>query len=372
MKPSLALLLALGMVSARAADIERQSVTLDFGDFQSKGEWTYPKGVKGPLPAVILIHGSAAADMDYTKLDRQGQLKSSVFADLAQALSQRGIAVLRYNKHYVSGPGQVDYDRYVKADLNTFLKDAGTALAAAGKNPRVNPKNIFLYGWSEGSVVASALATQHPELRGLILQGPVVLPFRQASQAQFSDVQLPYLRQLAPQGLNETNLEAAYNGPGGSVARGVFQYLVDWQAVAGVPPRYRVSPDFDTNGDGTLDLDREVVPGMVRALDAAYTPQGVYRIYAPGRALPIVTQQVPKLKLPVLVLQGENDANTPAKYLSALQDAFKTAGTDATVKRYPGLGHSLGPAKSLIDDDFRPIAAQPMQDAADWVLAHSR
>jgi hypothetical protein len=37
-------------------------------------------------------------------------------------------------------------------------------------------------------------------------------------------------------------------------------------------------------------------------------------------------------------------------------------------KAYAGLGHSLGLAKSVIDDDFRPMKLQPLEDLASWVL----
>ncbi|QII19614.1 alpha/beta hydrolase [Deinococcus wulumuqiensis R12] len=74
------------------------------------------------------------------------------------------IGIPYYNKHYVSGPGQVDYQKfYGQADLNTFLKGAETALNAMKRDPRVDPRRIFVYGWSEGSSVAAQLVRDHPE-----------------------------------------------------------------------------------------------------------------------------------------------------------------------------------------------------------------
>ena len=37
------------------------------------------------------------------------------------------------------------------------------------------------------------------------------------------------------------------------------------------------------------------------------------------------------------------------------------------IKIYPNLGHSPGEASSLIDDRFRPMNLQPIQDVADWL-----
>jgi uncharacterized protein len=65
-----------------------------------------------------------------------------------------------------------------------------------------------------------------------------------------------------------------------------------------------------------------------------------------------------------LILQGENDANTSADGARDLDKALKNA---HTLKLYPNLGHSLGKASSLIDDRFRPMDAQPIQDVVDWL-----
>ncbi|WP_216329649.1 alpha/beta hydrolase family protein [Deinococcus aestuarii] len=354
---------------AHAQQVGREDITLNFGDFQSKAQWTYPGSTTRKLPAVLLIPGSTPADMDFHVYGADGTLKSSIFKDLASGLATRGIATLRYNKHYVSGPRQVDAQKfYTQADLGMFLRDAETALQAMEQNPRVDPRRVFVYGWSEGSTVAAALAARHPELAGLILQGPVVLPWRQLFEAQFNEVQLPHLRSVVGDALTNDNLPQVLAGKGGLVAKSVGAYFAD--PVQAQQGKFVVNSALDANRNGRLEVDAEIVPGFRAVLDSAFRPQGFFSIYSPNRALPTVTAQVQQLKLPVLVLQGRNDANTPVSHLETLETAFRKAGTRATVKVYPGLGHTLGPAASVIDDDFRPIAEQPMQDAADWIGAH--
>jgi uncharacterized protein len=90
---------------------------------------------------------------------------------------------MRYNKRYVSGPGQADNERFYKLTLQDFLSDAHVALNILRQDPLVDSKRIFVYGWSEGSVVAAQLVLQNPDLRGLVLQGPVVIPFRRLSDS---------------------------------------------------------------------------------------------------------------------------------------------------------------------------------------------
>ncbi|WP_156952803.1 hypothetical protein [Deinococcus frigens] len=45
--------------------------------------------------------------------------------------------------------------------------------------------------------------------------------------------------------------------------------------------------------------------------------------------------------------------------------------TDHTPKLYPGLGHSLGPAKDITLDNFAPTARGPMDDMAAWLRARA-
>ncbi len=271
--------------------------------------------------------------------------------------------MLRYNKHYVSGPGQADYEKfYGKANLNTFLKDAETALNAMKQNPRVDPKRIYVYGWSEGSTVAAALVRAHPEVAGLIVQGPVVQSWQDTFLAQLNDVQLPYLREVAPGGLTPANFMGAASGPGGGVATSGVAYALDPKSYATGKPALNMNA-FDTDKNGTIDL-KEFRAGVQQVIqDNLTAPDGFFAIYGKD-ALPSVTAQLSDLKQPVLVLQGANDANTPAAYAQKFLGGQK----NVTLKIYPGLGHSLGPASSMIDDRFRPIAAQPMQDAANWIL----
>lgn len=352
------------------ASLEQQRVTLDFGDFQSQAEWSYPSEKdESKFPAVILIHGSTPADMDFTVMGPDGQPKSSIFKDIAHALAGQGIATLRYNKHYVNGLNQVDYQRfYAKADLPLFLKDAEIALKAAESNPRIDSQRIYIYGWSEGGVVAAALVSMHPEVRGLILQGPVSLPFRETFEEQFKQVQLPYLRSIAGDALKNEDFAKLVSGKGGMVAKSGGFYFTDPRATQ--ENNSVISAFLDTNKNGQLEIDSEVIPGFKLVMDFAFSPQGFYSIYAPGKALPTVTEQAPKLKLPILVLQGRNDANTPISGLDALKTALKSANAKVTIKTYNGLGHSLGQANSLMDDDFRPIAPQPLKDLAQWIKTH--
>ena len=375
---SLWVLVVMVMVSlAFAQGIAREPLSVNFGDFQAKAELTYPAGGKGLFPTVVLIPGSGPEDMDATiqsfGADGKPVFLSSIFKQISNYLSENGFAVLRYNKHYVTGPGQADFQKfYTKLDLPQILADAGKVLKKAEANPKVDKKQIFLYGWSEGSTVAAALAAKHPELAGLIVQGPVTEPWRELFLYQIEKVGLPYLRQFSPdERVTVKTLKQLEAGDGGLVAKGMLNYLEDSSSFQ--TGTLKVNTALDVNKDGTLQKSELTRAAFAKLLDDYLSPQGFGSIYAAGRALPDVMKQAPNLKLPVLILQGANDANVPPSGAEAFNAKLERVGNaEHTLELYPGLGHTLGKTPNVIKDNFQPMAERPLEDLVGWLEAHSR
>lgn len=377
------MLLTVGCAPATArtetspqAGFERHDLTIDFGDFQTKAELTVPRSGTAPLPTVILIPGSGPEDMDATisSFDMLGKTEklSNIFKNISDFMTPRGFAVLRYNKHYVTGSGQFDAQQYyTKLNMKQMLADAEKVLEAAKANPRVDATHIYLYGWSEGSTIAAALVARHPEIAGLIVQGPLARSWRETFVFQVFEVGMPYLRSLAAEGtVTDATLHNVLAGPGGSVAKGIVSYLAD---PAGFQTgKVVMNPALDTNHDGSLDVATELTPRILEGVIDTFFA-GNFGIYAPGRALPTLIEAAPKLHLPILILQGQFDSNVPEQGAHALEAALKAAGnTDVTLKVYQGLGHSLGRASSLIDDNFRPITEAPLKDLMAWLRERIR
>lgn len=68
----------------------------------------------------------------------------------------------------------------------------------------------------------------------------------------------------------------------------------------------------------------------------------------------------------MLILQGEHDANVPPDGAAHL-DAALTSTASHTLRSYPDLGHSLGPAEDAVRDNFRPMADAPLSDLTSWL-----
>jgi uncharacterized protein len=355
-------------------EIKREPLTLDFGDFESKAELTYPAQGSGPFPTVILIHGGGPADMNMTStgVDENGQpfTISANFKDISDFLSQQGFAVLRYNKHYVTGHNEFDAEKYyAKFTPELELADAEIALEAAKANLNVDSQNIFVYGWSNGTIAASALAAKHPDLAGLVLQSPVAVPWRTIVADILSNVQIPYLESFTSEGVvNEETLLQVLSGSGGITAKGIINFIADPTALAS--GELRINSSFDINNNGVLELNSEVTP---EALSQVTDASGLPGLNTIGQTLPNVAEQASNIEIPVLILQGTNDAVVPLNGAETADAAFAEAEhPDHTLKIYEGLGHSLGKAPSLIADDFLPIEQEPLDDLVTWLRERVR
>ena len=114
------------------------------------GILTLPKG-EGPFPAVVLIHGSGASDMDETI----GQLKP--FRDLAEGLAAQCVAVYRFDKRtYVYGV-QMAADKQITL-VDESIEDAVNAVQLLAKQERIDPDRILVLGHSLGGNAVPAIA----------------------------------------------------------------------------------------------------------------------------------------------------------------------------------------------------------------------
>ena len=83
---------------------------------------------------------------------------------IAQYLSERGFAVLRYDKR---GVGDISYtvsnpNAYGNATTDTYIHDAEKALNVLMQQPEVDPKRISILGHSESTLYAPRVAIDNP------------------------------------------------------------------------------------------------------------------------------------------------------------------------------------------------------------------
>ncbi|MDD5934189.1 MAG: alpha/beta fold hydrolase, partial [Clostridiales bacterium] len=137
-----------------------EEIKVGSGEYLLDGIMTIPKNVEKP-PVVILVQGSGPSDMDETI----GANNNKPFRDIAQGLAEKGIATIRYNKRFQQYGDSVT-ERVTIAD--EVLDDVSSAIELAKKSDVLDTSRIFVLGHSLGGMLSPKIATDHPEVAGII------------------------------------------------------------------------------------------------------------------------------------------------------------------------------------------------------------
>lgn len=140
------------------AFVERE-VTVGAGEWAVPGTLAMPTG-PGPVPAIVLVHGSGPHDRDETI----GGAKP--FRDLAQGLASRGIAVLRYEKRTKAHGARLA--NWVPTLEGEVIDDAAAAARLLLATPGVDVARVFVVGHSLGGTVAPRVAKAEPRVAGIV------------------------------------------------------------------------------------------------------------------------------------------------------------------------------------------------------------
>jgi len=305
------------------------------------GTLTVPRGA-GPFPAVVLVHGSGAIDRDGTVFNHQPYLV------LADHLSRRGIAVLRYDKRGVGKSGG-DLKAATTLDL---AADAEAAVALLRSRADIDQRHVGVIGHSEGGLIAPLIASRDGKLAfAVLLAAPgirgdrlLVEQLALTSKARGATDAVVARDRALHQALFATMVAE----PTAQAARAKVAVLLDQAEQRGDIPA----------GAATALLERFGTPWFHTLM--RYDPVPVLQA----------------LRQPVLVLNGERDLQVPADLdLSAIRLALR--GNDrAVVKQLPGLNHLFqtaatgSPAEySEIEETFAPAALEVIST---WITATVR
>ncbi|MFE9581067.1 alpha/beta hydrolase family protein [Nocardia sp. NPDC006044] len=358
-----------GDVAEPDASVQSSALRISFNDFVSKGEVTYPAG-GGAAPLVVLVGGSGPEDLNADDASEGASSRGHLFADISSSLARQGFAALRYNKHYVNGLGDVDPRFATDLTMTQLVDDVRSAVRAVANDPRIDSRRVYLFGWSEGTTVVAAAAQGMPNLRGVIVQGAVGVPWRDGLIAQWERVVRPYLRDFAVAGsVGAAELSRAWRGDGGVVVHELVSVLADDIG----SEQSGLNPAFDIDGNGRIDIDNELRTAAVKFVDEQLTG-GIFRLYGALTALPDVAAQAAALRdIPFLTLHGDNDSNVSVDAAVRIDKALADNGSrDHTLHIYPRSGHSLSEAADPRHDPLGPIQPLPLADLGRWLRDHER
>ncbi len=146
--------------SAPASWVE-DAITLSVGEMTVYGTFRHPASQDRPVPAALLIAGSGPTDRNGNSAIMSGPIDT--LQNLAQVLSNDGVASLRYDK---LGSGQTGLGRYAadptKIGMAAFQDEATAAMNFLAGQAGVDRSHLMVIGHSEGALYALLLATATP------------------------------------------------------------------------------------------------------------------------------------------------------------------------------------------------------------------
>ena len=141
----------------------REKVIVGEGtEYPLNGMLTIPEGAGGPLPAVVMVHGSGASNMD------EKVMKLTPFKDLAEGLARHGIASLRYDKRTFAHKRKMLKVRDITVKFET-IEDAVMAIDLLKKDPRIDSDNIYILGHSMGAMLTPRIDAEGGDVKGLVM-----------------------------------------------------------------------------------------------------------------------------------------------------------------------------------------------------------
>lgn len=360
-------MLAAGILASLAAPaaacaLRREAVTLRLADADSRAEIVTPPAGVPTRGFALLFAGSDVADLDGAVVGNGDVILSRPMRQVADRLACAGYASLRYDKRHVTGAATVDRERFDKLVGTDLAADGRTALAFARARPALARLPVALIGWSEGTTVAMAVAAAEPGVTALVLMAPVVASPASVAQLQYRRVGRPYLARYASAGALDAAAIARADAGGAGVLARIFVRMF-----RGFRPGETLNPLLDANKDGRIafaEADPIIASWYADSLESGLG------MSATGRALPGVAAAWSPATPPTLMLQGRNDAMVDPASARAFAARADAKGR-VTLRLYPGLGHSLGPARSIAEDGLRPTADRPLLDMVAWLDAWS-
>ena len=301
-----------------------------------KGTLTRPR-TDELVPGVVLVAGSGPSDRNATIMGHKP------FLVLADALTRRGVAVLRFDERGVGQSGGTQ----TGATTRDFAGDVQAAVEALAKRSGVRADQIGIIGHSEGGIIAPMVATRSEQVAFLVLLAAPGLP----GDAILAD-QLD--RRIRRQGATR-RIRALQRG----TQQRIFEVLKQDADSAEIASQLRKIMIQSRGISGQEMIDREVKRLMNPWLRffISHDPRTTLR----------------KVDVPVLALAGAKDQQVaPDTNQAAIAEALNaSAESTVTVRTLDGLNHLFQSAETgapseygRIEETFDPKAIDVI---ADWI-----
>jgi dienelactone hydrolase len=312
--------------SSIRGDYDEEDVRFESDTILLAGTLTIPRG-EGPFPAVVTISGSGGQDRD-ENTPGPGGLKLGIFRVIADTLTGRGIAVLRYDDRGVAESG----GDLATAGLSDLVADVEAAVDYVRSRPEVDKSRVALVGHSEGGIIAPIVAAEDPTIAAIVLMAGTATPLDSVIVQQ--------------------TVDGTRDAGGDSIE--VAEARAGMETLAAAMREGR-------------DIEALDIPDQLKRLgQSKWLKEHIEHD-------PIATLQ--RVTVPVLIANGGLDVQVGPEHAHRLGAGLEAVGhTDYEVRIYPDLNHlfvvSRGEGIAEYADPNIRVDTLFLAELTDWLTAH--
>ncbi len=329
----------------------QEEVVFSNKDVTLTGTLTLPR-TSGRHPAVVLLHGSGPLNRDHEFFGMK------TFWIIADHLTRRGVAALRYDSRGVGGSGGAPY----QFTLSDVAEDALAAIRCLKTRKDINPARIGLCGLSQGAIVAPIAASRSEDVAFIICLAGIGVSGGESHIAQM--ISIARANGASKQEIEELveNLKRIFSlirtEANGAEIRPLITTMLKNQCVS-----------LSQESEKKTKEDNNAVDTHVDCVLSWYKSPwfGFFIDYDPKPALEQVL-------CPALFLFGELDTQVPAETNRvAIGDVLKKSGNnDYTLKTIPKANHGFQCAKTGSPSEYMNLEKKfvPgfLEFMSDWVI----
>ena len=369
--------------------IKYRNLIIDLGNgLKTDAQLTLPAIGKGPFPGVLLVSGSGANDKNGTLgyVHKDGPKPPTPYLQVAEYLSERGFAVLRYDKRGIGANLTINHNVWGNSTIDDLIHDAQKALNILTLQPEVDPKRTSIIGHSQGTIIAPRLAIDNPmKVKNIILMGIVASNIQDLVRLQRVSLPSEYASQVLDK--NHTGLIPIQQIAKDPVLR---NSLVPYSVLLSFLRTNNAEVISDalvnkfannTIRAGYIDIEQQIKPELLKRYEnlSSFTPSKCNMVEECPVYYRSLFSLIPTLSIignvskstDILMLNGENDSITPVQQVFLLQQRLTELNhPDHTLITYPNLGHEFYPS-SQWETQNGPIQQYVLSDLYSWLEAHS-
>ena len=332
---------------------KQEEVKFSNGPVTLAGTLTLPP-TRGKYPAVVMITGSGPQNRD------EEILGFKPFKLIADALTRRGVAVLRYDDRGVGG----STGSMAESTTEDFAQDALSGVQYLRTRKDIDPGQIGLCGHSEGAIAAPIAADRSRDVAFLVLlagpgvPGDTLILWQLVTLARAGGIGENVIADAVA--LQHRIYDAVRNGRGWEEIHATMSEQIGRSMGEMSPERREALGDSASFVASTTDAKLRTARSPWFAYFVSYDPASTLR----------------RIQCPVLALFGALDMQVPpAVAMKPLESALRAGeNNDVTVRMLPGTNHLFQAAVTGYPSEYstlkKEFAPGFLDTLTTWVTGH--